>query len=58
MAESPDLSIRRVQSYLPDNVFARLSSHAANLQTTAKDREKTMGTILDNLARAIEGKRE
>jgi hypothetical protein len=58
MPESPDLSIRRVQSYMPDNVSARLSCHAANMQTTAKDREKAMGTIVDKLARLVQGKRE
>jgi hypothetical protein len=58
MREAPELSISRVQNYMPDNVLARLSYDASNLQVTVEDREKAMKAILDNLARFVEGKRE
>lgn len=58
MPESPDLSLSRVRNYMPDNVFARLSRDASNLQVTVEDREKAMKVILDNLVRFLDGKRE
>jgi hypothetical protein len=58
MPESPDLSIHRVQSYMPDNVSARLSCQAPNLQTTLENREKAMRTFLDKLVSLMEARGE